>query len=57
MEERGWNQTQLSAAMDVEPAVVSRWLSGARTPSLRMAHRIEERLGIPAEEWLGAKAS
>lgn len=57
MKDEGWNQAQLCVALGADPAMVSRWLKGLRRPSLRLAHRIEERLGIPAEAWIVAKAS
>lgn len=51
LERRGWSQTDLAERLGVSTAAVSRWLSGERTPSLEMAFRIEELLGIPAETW------
>jgi len=51
LEEKGWNQTRLSEEIRVSSAVVSRWLSGERHPSLEMACRMEAALGIPAEAW------
>lgn len=51
LEEKGWSRLRLCEAVDVSPAVVSRWLSGDRTPSLEMACRLEAALGIPVEAW------
>ncbi len=48
-----WSQLDLATAIGVNPGVVSRWLSGERTPSLEMAFRIERsKIGIPAEAWI-----
>jgi transcriptional regulator with XRE-family HTH domain len=48
-----WSQTDLARVLGVSTAVVSRWLSGERTPSLDMAFRIERsKMAIPAEAWI-----
>ncbi len=48
-----WSQLDLATALGVSTAVVSRWLSGERTPSLEMAFRIQNsKIAIPAEAWL-----
>ncbi len=53
--ELGWNQTDLAKRIGVSPAVVSRWVSGERTPSLEMAFRIQNsEVGMQAERWLEA---
>lgn len=51
LEEKGWSQSRLGEEIDASAAVVSRWLSGDRSPSLEMACRIESVLGIPVEVW------
>jgi len=54
MDERGWSQAYLSAALGVSTSVVCRWLSGERIPSWPSASKIERLLGIPAGVWLAA---
>lgn len=54
LEERGLSQCDLSGKLEVSTSAVSRWVSGERTPSLEMAFRLEDELGIPAEDWLTA---
>jgi transcriptional regulator with XRE-family HTH domain len=49
-EERG-AQSRLAAELGVGQSVVSRWLSGARTPDARMRLRIARVLEIPCEAW------
>lgn len=50
-----WSQSDLAERLDVSTAVVSRWLSGERTPSLEMAFRIQHsEIGLLAEIWLEA---
>ena len=51
LDERGWSQARLGKEITVSTAVVSRWLSGDRSPSLEMACRIEAALGIPVATW------
>lgn len=52
LDELGWSQVDLAKAIDVTPAVVSRWLSSERVPSLEMAFRIQEsKVGLEAEIW------
>jgi ribosome-binding protein aMBF1 (putative translation factor) len=53
-EAKGWNQTVLSAQLDVTAGVVSRWLRGERVPNWSSAVKIEKLLGIPAKVWLEA---
>lgn len=53
LKELGWTQTELATAIGVSTAVVSRWLSGTRVPSLDMAFRIQNSpVAIPAEAWI-----
>ncbi len=48
-----WTQSDLARELGVSTAVVSRWLSGERTPSLDMAFRIQNsKIAIPAEAWV-----
>jgi plasmid maintenance system antidote protein VapI len=49
---RKWSQTTLSEHLGVSKGHVSRWLSGARRPSLRWAVELEKVLGIPHQAWL-----
>ncbi len=51
MDTMGWNQTRLSERLSVSSSVISRWLSGGRTPTVEMACRIEDLLGIPVRLW------
>jgi transcriptional regulator with XRE-family HTH domain len=53
LKELGWTQLDLAVAIGVSGAVVSRWLSGDRVPSLEMAFRIQNsEVGIPADAWI-----
>ena len=53
LKELGWTQVELAEAVRASTANVSRWLSGDRTPSLRMAFRIQRSaVGIPADAWI-----
>ncbi len=48
-----WSQLDLATALGVNPGVVSRWLSGERTPSLEMAFRLQRsKVAIPADAWI-----
>jgi|GEM_PF-4064403 len=48
-----WSQLDLATAIGVNPGVVSRWVSGERSPSLEMAFRIQKsKVAIPAESWI-----
>lgn len=59
----GWSEAQLGAEIGVHQASVSKLMTGARRPSLRVAHAIErltaEHMTRPilAEEWLAAGAA
>lgn len=48
-----WSQSDLAKQIGVEPGPVSRWLTGARTPSLEMACRIQAATGVPVDAWRG----
>jgi transcriptional regulator with XRE-family HTH domain len=51
--ELGWSQLDLANAIGASPAIVSRWLSGERVPSLGMAFRIQKsEAAIPADAWV-----
>jgi transcriptional regulator with XRE-family HTH domain len=53
IDELGWTQNDLADRLGVSAGVVSRWLSGERTPSLEMAFRIQNsEVGIAADAWL-----
>ncbi|WP_146648240.1 helix-turn-helix domain-containing protein [Labilithrix luteola] len=49
--ERGWSQSDLSRELDLSRGTVSRWVSGKRTPTLKLAVKIEALLGIRVEDW------
>lgn len=51
IDERGWTQERFSKVVLVSQALVSRWLSGARRPSLEKAILIERALDIPVSAW------
>lgn len=55
--ERELTRDDLCRILGVTPGAVSRWISGQRTPTMRMAFRIRRELGIPVEAWLEARAS
>lgn len=52
--ELGVTQADLSKRLGVSTGAVSRWISGDRRPTLAMAFRMENELGIPAELWISA---
>lgn len=52
MQARGLTQTALEASVGASKGLVSRWLSGERTPELSFAVRLEDLLGVPARAWL-----
>jgi plasmid maintenance system antidote protein VapI len=49
--ELGLSQTDLAARVDATGASVSRWISGERTPTLEMAFRIEDVIGLSPAVW------
>jgi len=52
-----WSQLEFATAIGVTAGVVSRWLSGERTPSLDMAFRIQRsKVAIPADAWVSHSA-
>lgn len=42
----GMTQRRLAAIVDVDPSLISRYISGARTPNVRRAREIETVLGL-----------
>lgn len=52
LEKKGWSQQELSRRLGVEPAIVSRWMSGERVPELKGALELERVLGIAPKKWL-----
>lgn len=53
MTELGWNQTDVANDVGTTDGNVSRWLSGRRKPSLKMAFRLQvSQLSIPAHAWI-----
>ena len=58
--ELGWNQTDLAKRMGklgvhVAEGLVSRWLSGKRTPDRERSAAIQELLGVDPRLWTRAK--
>ncbi len=49
--ELGWSQAALSEAIDVSKSVICRLISGDRTPTLTVAFRLEDAIGLPARAW------
>lgn len=53
LKEMGWSQVDLANALGASTSQVSRWLSEERTPSLKMAFRIQDSpVGLPADIWI-----
>lgn len=46
-----WTQTKLAEAIGVTTGIVSRWISGERTPTVEMACRIFDAVGLPVDVW------
>lgn len=53
---RGLNQEQAAGVLDIAPATLSNFETGARTPSLEVAVRIERVFGIPASSWISTQS-
>lgn len=49
---KGWSQQDLCRKLGVEPGIVSRWVTGDRTPSLESAIELERVLGIKPKRWI-----
>jgi len=54
---RDWSQNELARKLGTDSAVVSRWMTGQRTPELKLAVAIERLLGIPAAAWIAPEAA
>ena len=58
LEELGWSQSDLASDLGVADSVISRLLSGERSPSLELAFRIERsKVAMPAETWVDSPAT
>lgn len=55
LERKGWSQQELARRMGIEPAVVSRWITGARVPNLENALALQNLLAIKPKLWLCAE--
>ncbi len=51
LDEQGQSQVWLAEQLGVTPSMVSQILSGDRSPSLKLAARIEDLTGIPTREF------
>lgn len=51
MQRRGFDQAGAGRFLAIDPAEMSKFLSGKRTPGLRTAIRIERLTGIAVEAW------
>jgi len=51
----GWNQTKLGEEIGASSGVISRWISGERSPSLEMACRIFDATKLPITVWRSRK--
>src|SRR4051794_10303680 len=49
---RDWNQTEFAQAVGVDHSVVSRWITGDRTPSAAMVQHIAQTLGVDEDDLL-----
>jgi transcriptional regulator with XRE-family HTH domain len=49
---RDWNQSEFAQAVEVDHSVVSRWLTGDRTPSAAMVLHMAQTLGVDEDELL-----
>lgn len=48
----GWSQNELARRLGTDSAMVSRWLTGQRCPSLDMGLKIEQITGIRCSDWV-----
>jgi transcriptional regulator with XRE-family HTH domain len=48
---QGWSQNELARQLGTSSGLVSRWLSGRRTPGLVWAIAIARLTGVPASAW------
>src|SRR3712207_3889399 len=49
---RDWNQSEFAQAVGVDHSVVSRWITGDRTPSAAMVLHMAQTLGVDEDELL-----
>jgi transcriptional regulator with XRE-family HTH domain len=52
LDNRGWSNAEAGRLFHCAPSYVSMLKSGATTPGLALAARIEEVTGIPCAEWV-----
>jgi len=57
LREQDRTQRWLAAALRVSPAYVAMIVNGRRTPSLRIAKRIQDVTGIPAIDFVHSRAA
>lgn len=57
LSELGWKPVDLARKLGVSEGAVSRWFSGKRTPSLEMAFRLENEIGLDASVWRSSSAA
>lgn len=49
----GVSKTALANALGISPSMVTRYISGERTPRLALAVRISDLTGVPVEQLIG----
>lgn len=49
--EKGWNQDEAARRLGVSQSLISRWLSGARVPTLSAATKLERVARVPMAAW------
>lgn len=52
VERREFNYTEAARFLGIDKSVMTKLANGTRRAGLMMAHKIEQRAGIPAESWL-----
>ena len=57
LEAMGWSQSRLAVVFDVSDGTVSRWISGARVPSLRRAVEIAAVLGVDVADLVARRVA
>lgn len=57
LRESRMTQQELAAAVDITPAHLSQILNGHRSPSLRLAVRLEQVTSLAAAEWFPAMST
>lgn len=57
LEAMGWSQSRLAVMFDVSDGTVSRWISGARVPSLRRAVEIAAVLGVDVADLVARRVA